>query len=212
MSNARPADPFNLCSFKFANGHLCGLPAHSKGEGLCLVHYRRLVAAEKPREVDLSRELASPGGDFMTQIDIHQSRSRQTFPGTRLQPHHRAPRHFPGYIAYLISQSQKAASNEARNWDENKDVYQRWIDLKDPILTKQNAALYEELLQYKAARAQPKAAAATASALNSISAPTTATKSSASDSFSQSLVNIPTESLTVFPSNFFVSVYPECFL
>jgi hypothetical protein len=138
----------------------------------------------------------------MTQIDINHVLGKlfQALASNRITARRATSL---AYIAYLISQSQKAASTEARNWDENKDVYQRWADLKDPILTKQNAALYEEFLQYKAAKAQsaaaakPKAAAATASAPNSISAPTPATDSPAADSLSHSLANLPTESLTI---------------
>ena len=71
MSNARPSNIFNLCRFTFANCRMCGLPAHPKGDGLCLTHLRLTKAQAKPREDDLSAELGSPDGDYITQIDIN---------------------------------------------------------------------------------------------------------------------------------------------
>src|ERR1700760_1147827 len=112
MSNARPADPFNLCSFTFANGRLCGLPAHPKGDGLCLAPSRRSIAAAKPREDDLSRELASPAGDFMTQIDLNHVLGKlfHYLAANRITPRRASSL---AYIAYLISQTQKGAKAEA---------------------------------------------------------------------------------------------------
>ena len=117
MSNARPADPFNLCSSTFANGRLCGLPAHPKGDGLCLV-YRRSIAAAKPREDDLSRKLASPAGDFITQIDINHVLGKlyQALAANRITLRRASSL---AYIAFLISQSQQAAKAEARTWDQD---------------------------------------------------------------------------------------------
>ena len=70
MTNKRPDVSYNLCTFKFANGKFCTMPAHPKYEGLCLNHatiHRRTYH----REDDLVKELASPAGDFITQIDIN---------------------------------------------------------------------------------------------------------------------------------------------
>jgi uncharacterized protein YndB with AHSA1/START domain len=67
MSSARPSDPFNLCKFTFANGRMCGLPAHPKHDGFCLTHARR--SNPKPREDDLSAELAEHDGK--TKLTLH---------------------------------------------------------------------------------------------------------------------------------------------
>jgi hypothetical protein len=69
MSNARPSDIYNLCTYQFFNGRLCGLPAHPKGEGMCLVHFRYLHSKPKPREDDLSRELATPSPPIVSPHD-----------------------------------------------------------------------------------------------------------------------------------------------
>jgi len=75
MSNARPSDIYNLCQFTFANGRMCGLPAHPKGDGLCLTHFRYTQAQAKakaaPRKDNLSAEVASLAGDYITKIDIN---------------------------------------------------------------------------------------------------------------------------------------------
>jgi hypothetical protein len=197
MSNARPPNPFNLCSFQFADGRCCGLPAHSKGEGLCLVHYRRLLAAEKPRDDDLSRELASPSGDFMRQFDIHHILGAlfKALAAKRVTPRRATSL---AYIAFLIAQSQKAAKAEARNYDEEIPIFKRWLDVKYPGLAEQFAAW--EIEDAKAGLSNPKsttAAAATASTPNPISAPPSAPDSPASDSLAPTLADIPTESLTI---------------
>jgi hypothetical protein len=58
MSNAGPADIYNLCQFQFANKRLCGMPAHPKGDGMCLNHFRHVNAKPAPREDDLSPRAA----------------------------------------------------------------------------------------------------------------------------------------------------------
>lgn len=55
-----PSTPSTSANTNSPGGRLCGLPAHPKGEGLCLVHFRHLHAKPKPREDDLSRSPAFP--------------------------------------------------------------------------------------------------------------------------------------------------------
>jgi len=131
MSNARPSDIFNLCQFQFANGRLCGLPAHPKGDGLCLVHYRHVTAKPKPREDDLSQELKSPAGDYITQIDINHVLGKffDALAANRLSP--RRARSL-AYIAYLINQTQKGAKDEARRWNIDAPIFKRLLRLKYP--------------------------------------------------------------------------------
>jgi hypothetical protein len=190
MSNARPYDPFNLCSFKFADGRFCGLPAHSKGEGLCLVHYRRVLAAERPRDDDLSRELASPSGDFMTQFDIHHILGAlfKALAAKRVTARRATSL---AYIAFLISQSQKAAKAEARNYDEEVPIFKRWLDVKYPGLKEQFAAW--EIEDAKAGLTKPKPATTASAALRDPVAP----DSPAPDSLASALADIPTESLPI---------------
>jgi hypothetical protein len=129
MSNARPSDIFNLCTYQFFNGRLCGLPAHPKGEGLCLTHYRYVTAKPKPREDDLSRELSSPGNDFITQIDINHVLGKlfESLAANRLTPRRASSL---AYIAFLMNQTQKGAKDEARLWKKNLPVYKKMLALK----------------------------------------------------------------------------------
>jgi len=131
MSNARPSDIFNLCQYQFAGGRLCGLPAHPKGDGLCLVHFRHLHAKPKPREDDLSQELKSPAGDYITQIDINHVLGKlfDALAANRLSPRRASSL---AYIAYLINQTQKGAKDEARRWNIDAPIFKRLLRLKYP--------------------------------------------------------------------------------
>jgi hypothetical protein len=159
-------------------------------------HYRRVLAQEKPRDDDLSRELASPSGDFMRQFDIHHILGAlfKALAAKRVTPRRATSL---AYIAFLISQSQKAAKAEARNYDEEIPIFKRWLDVKYPGLAEQFAAW--EIEDAKAGLNKPTsatAAAATASAPNPISAQPSP-DSPASDSLAPTLADIPTESLTI---------------
>ena len=127
MSNARPTDIFNLCQFKFANGRMCGLPAHPKHHGLCLAHARR--ASIEQREDDLSAELASPAGDFITQIDINHVLGNLF---TALAANRISSRRATSlaYIGFLLLQSQEGAKDEARRWFLDFPTYETLLKLK----------------------------------------------------------------------------------
>ncbi|HTZ31857.1 MAG TPA: hypothetical protein VMH31_05340 [Methylomirabilota bacterium] len=133
MSNARPHDFFNLCQFQFANKRLCGLPAHPKGDGYCLTHARARYAAEHPpqREDDLSAELRSPAGDFITQIDINTVLGKlfDALAANRLSPRRASSL---AYIAFLLLQSQQGAKKEAMRWTVDYPVFEKMLKLKYP--------------------------------------------------------------------------------
>jgi hypothetical protein len=127
MSNARPADPFNLCQFTFANGRLCGLPAHPKANGLCLTHARR--SRPEPREDNLSAELHSPAGDFITQIDINHVLGRlfDALAANRVSSRRAGTL---AYIGCLLVQTQKAAKEEALRWEIDGETYEKISAIK----------------------------------------------------------------------------------
>jgi hypothetical protein len=131
MSNARPSDPFNLCQFQYARGHCCGLPAHPKGDGLCLSHYRQAHTRPATREDDLSAELANPAGDYITQIDINHVLGKlfDALAAKRCSPRRASSL---AYIACLLAQTQKAAKEEARHWATDKPVFQTMLKIKYP--------------------------------------------------------------------------------
>ena len=127
----RPEDPYNLCTFKFANGKFCTMPAHPKHDGLCLNHatiHRRTFH----REDDLVKELASPAGDFITQIDINHVLGKlfEALAANRVSPRRAATL---AYIGHLLMQSQSGARREASNWDtiESK-VLSKLVEIKYP--------------------------------------------------------------------------------
>jgi hypothetical protein len=132
MSNARPADPYNLCQFTFANGRMCGLPAHPKHDGLCLNHARLKCFRQRPREEDLSRELCSPAGDdYITQIDINHVLGKLF---NALAANRISIKRATGlaYIAQLLLQSQSGAKQEARRWTQDLPTYKTLLKLKYP--------------------------------------------------------------------------------
>ncbi len=131
MSNARPADPFNLCQFTFANGRMCGLPAHPKHDGLCLNHARAMSFKQEPREQDLSREICSLAEDYITQIDINHVLGKlfDALAANRIS-HKRAA--CLAYIADLLLRSQEGAKREASRWAQDLPTYKALLSLKYP--------------------------------------------------------------------------------
>ena len=130
MSNQRPDASYNLCSFKFANGKFCTMPAHPHHNGLCLNHatiHRRTFH----REDDLLKELASPAGDFITQIDINHVLGKlfEALAANRVSPKRAATL---AYIGHLLMQSQDGARREANNWPNESKILSRLIDIKYP--------------------------------------------------------------------------------
>ena len=131
MSNARPIDIFNLCNFKFANGRICGFPAHPKHDALCLAHARLLDDKPPQREDDLTAELASPGGDFITQIDINHVLGRlfDALASNRVSTRRAGTL---AYIACQLAQTQKGAIHEAVTWASESRIIERIAKIKFP--------------------------------------------------------------------------------
>jgi hypothetical protein len=130
MSNRRPDAAYNLCNFKFANGKFCTMPAHPNHEGLCLNHatiHRRTFH----REDDLVKELASPAGDFITQIDINHVLGKlfEALAANRVSPKRAATL---AYIGHLLLLSQKGAKSEANRWEIDTNIFRRLVEIKYP--------------------------------------------------------------------------------
>jgi hypothetical protein len=121
---------YNLCTFKFANGKFCTMPAHPSYEGLCLNHatiHRRTFH----REDDLVKELASPAGDFITQIDINHVLGKlfEALAANRVSPKRAATL---AYIGHLLLLSQKGAKSEANRWEIDTNIFRRLVEIKYP--------------------------------------------------------------------------------
>ena len=131
MSNARPSNIFNLCQFKFANGRMCGLPAHPKHDGLCLAHARVISLREQPREEDLSAELSSFAGDYITQIDINHTLGKlfDALAANRISSRRAGTL---AYIGCLLMQTQVGAKHEASRWDLDAPTMKKLLELKYP--------------------------------------------------------------------------------
>jgi hypothetical protein len=130
MSNRRPDASYNLCNFKFANGKFCTMPAHPNHDGLCLNHatiHRRTFH----REDDLVKELASPAGDFITQIDINHVLGKlfEALAANRVSPKRAATL---AYIGHLLLLSQKGAKSEANRWEIDTNIFRRLVEIKYP--------------------------------------------------------------------------------
>ena len=126
----RPDATYNLCTFKFANGKFCTMPAHPKYEGLCLNHatiHRRTFH----REDDLVKELSSPAGDFITQIDINHVLGKlfEALAANRITPKRAATL---AYIGHLLLRSQSGARREASNWPIESQVLSKLVEIKYP--------------------------------------------------------------------------------
>jgi hypothetical protein len=129
MSHARPTNPFNLCTQKFANGRLCGLPASPKHGGLCIPHARQQNAKSPQREDDLSAELASPAGDFITQIDINHVLGKlfSALAANRVSSRRAGTL---AYIGCLLTQTQRGAKTEAARWELDIPTMKKLVQLK----------------------------------------------------------------------------------
>jgi hypothetical protein len=126
----RPDASYNLCNFKFANGKFCTMPAHPNHDGLCLSHatiHRRTFH----REDDLVKELASPAGDFITQIDINHVLGKlfEALAANRVSPRRAATL---AYIGHLLLQSQRGAKSEANRWEIDTNIFRRLVEIKYP--------------------------------------------------------------------------------
>jgi hypothetical protein len=127
----RPDASYNLCTFKFANGKFCTMPAHPNHDGLCLSHatiHRRTFH----REDDLVKELATPAGDFITQIDINHVLGKlfEALAANRVSPKRAATL---AYIGHLLLQSQKGAKSEANRWEIDTNIFRRLVEIKYPV-------------------------------------------------------------------------------
>jgi hypothetical protein len=156
MSNRRPDASYNLCNFKFANGKFCTMPAHPNHDGLCLNHatiHRRTFH----REDDLVKELASPAGDFITQIDINHVLGKlfEALAANRVSPRRAATL---AYIGHLLLQSQKGAKSEANRWEIDTNIFRRLVEIKYPSAKKPEAASSQPKLAPDSSSADPPAA------------------------------------------------------
>jgi hypothetical protein len=138
MTNKRPDSSYSLCTFKFANGKFCTMPAHPNHDGLCLNHatiHRRTFH----REDDLVKELASPAGDFITQIDINHVLGKlfEALAANRVSPKRAATL---AYIGHLLMRSQNGARDEANNWATESKVLSKLVAIKYPSEHSPNAA------------------------------------------------------------------------
>jgi hypothetical protein len=131
MSTTRPTNPFNLCIQKFANGRTCGLPASPKHDGLCLPHARQQNAKQPPREDYLTAELKSPGGDFITQIDINHVLGNlfSALAANRISPRRAGTL---AYIGCLLTQTQRGAKKEAIQWRCDSAIFDKITEIKFP--------------------------------------------------------------------------------
>jgi hypothetical protein len=112
MTIKRTDTPYDLCQFQFANGKLCGMPAHPNYNGLCLNHGTIRMRATV-REDDLYNELASPSGAFLSQAEINQALGRlfEALAANRISTRRAATL---AYIAYLLLQAYSGLKAEAR--------------------------------------------------------------------------------------------------
>ena len=106
------------------------MPAHPNYEGLCLNHatiHRRTFH----REDDLVKELASPAGDFITQIDINHVLGKlfEALAANRVSPKRAATL---AYIGHLLMRSQSGARDEANNWAIESKVLSKLVAIKYP--------------------------------------------------------------------------------
>jgi hypothetical protein len=119
MTTRRQDSTFDLCTFQFANGKLCGMPKHN---GLCLNH-ATIHRRTSHREDDLSADLATFTGEFITSTDINQSLGQlyHALAANRVSPKRAA---ILAYIGGLLLQSRSGVEPEAaragasHNWDK----------------------------------------------------------------------------------------------
>ncbi len=116
MSNARPSDAYNLCSFTFANGTRCAMPASPRSEhGLCYNHeqYSRRLQVDGPEE-NISHILHDDTADFLTQVDINTMLSNllAALAANRVSARRASAL---AYIASLLMRSQQLARKESHD-------------------------------------------------------------------------------------------------
>jgi hypothetical protein len=132
MSNKRSSHP-SLCHFQFADGRRCALSAHPEGQGFCLTHfrYRHRASPLAPPEADLSAELVSPAGDYITNIDINHVLGKlfEALAANRISARRATSL---AYIGALLMQSQTGAKDEARRWAIDYSVFRKLLQLKYP--------------------------------------------------------------------------------
>ncbi|MGB7516773.1 MAG: hypothetical protein WBW90_21695 [Candidatus Acidiferrum sp.] len=128
MSNKRSIS--TLCQFQFADGRRCAFTTHPEGHGFCLTHFRHTHRAAPP-EADLSAELASPAGDFITNIDINHVLGKlfDALAANRISARRATSL---AYISALLMQSQEGAKDEARRWPIDYALFRRVMELKYP--------------------------------------------------------------------------------
>jgi hypothetical protein len=128
---------YGLCKFTFTDGRRCTMPVHPDFNGFCRSHgtnHRRT----QYREDDLFQELASPAGDFITQIDINHVLGKLfgALAANRVSPRRAATL---AYIGHLLMQSQKSARREANMWDSESKLLAKLVDIKYPGQLSQNS-------------------------------------------------------------------------
>ncbi len=106
------------------------MPSHPDYKGLCRNHgtaHRRT----QHREDDLLKELASPAGDFITQIDINHVLGKlfEALAANRVSPRRAATL---AYIGHLLLQSQNGARFEASNWHSESKIISQLAAIKYP--------------------------------------------------------------------------------
>jgi hypothetical protein len=129
-NNTTPDIYYGLCKFTFTDGRRCTMPSHPDFNGFCRSHgtnHRRT----QYREDDLVNELASPAGDFITQIDINHVLGKlfEALAANRVSPRRAATL---AYIGHLLMQSQNGARREANMWDIESQVLAKLVEIKYP--------------------------------------------------------------------------------
>src|SRR5260370_35984615 len=103
------------------------MPAHPNHDGLSLSH-APIPRRTFHREDDLVKELASPAGDFITQIDINHVLGKlfEALAANRISPRRPATL---AYIGHLLLQSQRGAKSEANRWAIDTNIFSRLVEI-----------------------------------------------------------------------------------
>jgi hypothetical protein len=112
MTVKRSENPYDLCTFTYADGRICGNPTIPSGGGLCRSHaslrrFRPIVDDE------LTADLPNFTGDIPSQEEIHRTITRvmQALAANRISTRRAATF---GYLAQLLLQAHSAVKAEAR--------------------------------------------------------------------------------------------------
>jgi hypothetical protein len=134
VTTKRQNSSFNLCQFQYADGRLCGLPALDSLKGYCRSH-ATLKSRSIHREDDLSTDLASPLGEYISQIEINHVLGKlfESLAANRVSAKRAATL---AYIAQLLLQSQQGGKEEARRWPIDNSTFKQWLDIKAPFRPK----------------------------------------------------------------------------